>query len=151
TGGAASDYNLQFIGSGGFEAIVGQQPYDPLLPARTSAFGIKLTDGSGLPVANSPVVWSVTPRNSVTFQNSAATTNAYGVAMTDVVVNRAGKATVTAAAGGQTVDFVGYGVQQPLISSGGVVNAATNTAPIAPGSYVAIYGSNIAFYTDQNY
>jgi uncharacterized protein (TIGR03437 family) len=149
-GGAATDYSLMFIGSGGYEAIIGQQPYDALIPNRPSAIGVRLIDGNGVPVSGAAVTWSVTPRNSVTFKNSSTTTDAYGVAMTDLVVNQA-SSTVTVSTGGQSTTFSGTGWAQPTISAGGVVNAANNTAPIAPGSYVAIYGSNLAQFTDQNY
>jgi uncharacterized protein (TIGR03437 family) len=149
-GGAATDYQLLYIGSGGYEAIIGQQPYDPLIPNRPSAIGVRLIDGNGVPVSGAAVTWSVTPRNSVTFKNSSTTTDVYGVAMTDLVVNQA-SSTVTVSVGGQTATFSGTGWSQPTISAGGVVNAANNTAPIAPGSYVAIYGSNLAAFTDFNY
>jgi uncharacterized protein (TIGR03437 family) len=149
-GGAATDYQLMSIGSGSYEAIIGQQPYDALIPNRPTAIGVRLIDGNGVPVSGAAVTWSVSPRNSVTFKNSAATTDIYGVAMTDLVVNQA-SSTVTAAVGGQTAQFTGTGWAQPTIAAGGVVNAANNTAPIAPGSYVAIYGSNLSEFTDQNF
>jgi uncharacterized protein (TIGR03437 family) len=149
-GGAATDYTMLYIGSGGYEAIIGQQPYDPLIPNRPASVGVRLIDGNGVPVSGVPVSWSVSPRNSVTFKNSSTTTDVYGVAMTDLVVNSA-SSTVTVSAGGQTAQFSGTGWSQPAISAGGVVNAANNTAPIAPGSYVAIYGSNLSLYTDSNY
>ncbi len=38
-GGAASGYNLVFVGSGAFEGIVGQQPVDPLYPLRPHGLG----------------------------------------------------------------------------------------------------------------
>jgi uncharacterized protein (TIGR03437 family) len=149
-GGAATNYTLVTIGSGGYEAIIGQQPYDALIPNRPSAIGVRLIDGNGVPVAGAAVTWSVTPRNSVTFKNSSTTTDVYGVAMTDLVVNQA-SSTVTVSAAGQTAQISGTGWSQPTISAGGVVNAANNTAPIAPGSYVAIYGSNLSQYTDSNF
>jgi uncharacterized protein (TIGR03437 family) len=146
-GGSTANYNLTFVGSGGFEAIVGQQPYDPLNPSRPASIGFKLTDGAGIPISGSAVTWTARPRNSVTFSNSSSTTNSYGVALTDVTVAQAGSVSVVASAGGQTYTFNGFGWSQPGISSGGVVNDASFQSPVAPGSYVAIFGSNLSGFT----
>jgi uncharacterized protein (TIGR03437 family) len=148
-GGSSANYNLMFAASGGFEGIVGQQPYDPLNPARPQSIAFKLTDGSGLPVSGASVTWTARPRNAVTFANSSSTTNAYGFASTDITINQGGDISVVASAGGQSFTFGGYGWPQPVISAGGVVNDATFAAPIAPGSYIAIFGSNLSYYTDS--
>jgi uncharacterized protein (TIGR03437 family) len=150
-GGVTSNYNLQFIGSGGFEAIVGQQPYDPLNFIRPQSIAVKLTDGAGIPISGSSVTWTARPRNSVTFQNSSATTNAYGIASTDLTVNQSGNISVVATTGGQTFTFSGLGISQATIAAGGVVNGASFAAgaPISPGSYVTIYGSNLGSFTDS--
>ena len=147
-GGSASGYNLVFVGSGGFEGIVGQQPTDALFALRPHSIGVKMTDAAGVPVTGSPVTWSVSPRGSVTFQNTATVTDAYGIASTGVTVQAAGNSTVTAALGGQKFTFSGFGWAQPTISAGGVVNDANFLAPIAPGSYVAIFGSGLSQYSD---
>ncbi len=143
-GGAASGYNLVFVGSGQFEGLVGQQPVDPLYPLRPHSVAVKMTDASGVPVANSPVSWSVTPSRAVTFQNSSTVTDAYGIAATDLTIQAAGSMTVTARLGGQPYTFSGYGWNQPTISAGGIVNDANFQSPIAPGSYVAIFGSALS-------
>ena len=148
-GGAPSGYNVMFVASGGFEGIVGQQPFDPLNPAHPHSVAIKLTDGAGLPVSGGSVTWSVTPRNAVTFSSATTTTDAYGISTTDVTIQRIGNITVTASVGGQTMTFSGYGWAQATISTGGVVDAASNKSPIAPGSYVSIYGANLSEYTDS--
>jgi minor extracellular serine protease Vpr len=151
-GGPTTDYNLMFVGAGGFEAIVGQQPFDPLANPQMNlqhSIAVKLTDGAGIPVSGSSVTWTVRPRNSVTFTNTSATTNALGIASTDLTVNQTGQLTVTVSTGGQTMTFNGFGWSQPTISAGGVVNDANFAAPIAPGSYVAIFGSNLSQFTDS--
>jgi uncharacterized protein (TIGR03437 family) len=38
---------------------------------------------------------------------------------------------------------------QPTISAGGVVDAAAFKTPIAPGSYISIFGANLSEYTDS--
>jgi uncharacterized protein (TIGR03437 family) len=151
-GGASNTgYTLLFVGGGGFfEAIIGNQPYDALLRTRPAAIGVRLIDENGVPVPGQAVTWSVSPRNAVTFKNSSTTTDAFGVAMTDLVVNQT-SSTVTVSVAGKSAQFTGMGWRQPTISTGGVVNAANNTAPIAPGSYVAIYGTDLSYYTEQNY
>lgn len=148
-GGAPSGYNLVFVASGGFEGIVGQQPVDPLYPLHPHSVAVKLTDGSGVPVPGSPVSWKVTPRGAVTFQNSATVTDAYGIAATDVTIQTTGSMTVTATLAGQPYTFSGYGWNQPTISAGGVLNDANFQSPIAPGSYVAIFGTALSAYADS--
>ena len=148
-GGGVGGYNVTYVGSGGFESIVGQQPYDPIYPTRPHAIGIKLTDGVGLPVSGSTVTWSVSPRNAVTFSSATSTTDAYGIGAVDLTVKSAGNITVTATVAGQTMSFGGYGWAQPTITPGGVVDSGAGKSPIAPGSYVSIYGSNLSPYTDS--
>jgi uncharacterized protein (TIGR03437 family) len=150
-GGPVGYYNLTYVGSGGFEGIVGQTPYDPTDPLAPTAIGVQLTDGAGLPVSGATVAWSVTPRNAVTFGSVSATTNAYGVATVPITIKAAGNITVTATVDNLSVSFGGYGWAQPTISTGGVVDAGAGKAPIAPGSYVSIYGSNLYYagYSDS--
>ncbi|MCX6627254.1 MAG: hypothetical protein NTW28_06460 [Candidatus Solibacter sp.] len=45
--------------------------------------------------------------------------------------------------------FDGFGWAQPTISAGGVVDAGSGQSPIAPGSYVSIYGAGLSEYTDS--
>jgi uncharacterized protein (TIGR03437 family) len=126
-----------------FEGIVGQSPNDPLTPSRPASIGVVVTDPNGMPVSGVPVTWSARPRTAATFSNTAATTNAYGIALTDVTIGQAGSFTVTASAANQTWTFNGFGRPQPTISNGGVVDNNLGTAPIAPGSYISIYGSGL--------
>ena len=46
------------------------------------------------------------------------------------------------------ITFGGFGWNQPTISAGGVVNDANFQAPIAPGSYVAIFGTGLSGFSD---
>ncbi|HTS62421.1 MAG TPA: S8 family serine peptidase [Candidatus Acidoferrales bacterium] len=147
SGGAATGYVLTCVcnqGNAFFEGIVGQQPFDPLNTLRPASLGVIVTDAAGLPVANVPVTWSARPRTAVTFQNTASATNQYGIALTDVTIAQTGNITVTASAAGQTWEFDGFGRTQPTISSGGVVDNNLGSSPIAPGSYISIYGAGLA-------
>ena len=147
-GGTVGGYNVTFVGSGGFEGIVGQQPVDPIYPSHPHAVAIRLTDAAGLAVAGSTVSWSVSPRGAVTFSSTSSTTDAYGVGSVDITVRSTGNITVTASVAGQSMSFGGYGWNAPTISAGGIVDAGAGKAPIAPGSYVSIYGTNLSPYTD---
>lgn len=152
-GSATSSYNVMAVdacsdGSGCFEGIVGQPITEPLNPRHPHSVSLKLTDGAGLPVSGATVSWSVTPRNGVTFSSTTTTTDAYGIGTTDITIQRTGNLTVTASVGGQTMTFNGWGWSQPTITTGGVVDAASNKSPIAPGSYVSIYGANLIDHTN---
>ncbi len=134
-------------------AVAGQQ-----IPDGTVAF--QLTDANGAPLTNTPVTFAQ-GRASVplTLSSVSATTDNYGYAYATVTIgSQTGTYTVHATGAGLSYDFSGTVIAQPTISvqNGvtGVVNAAAGTpgAPIAPGSYVAIYGTNFAsspaeFYT----
>jgi uncharacterized protein (TIGR03437 family) len=121
---------------------------------------VKLTDPNGVPVAGSAVTFSVSPRGAVTLRSvdgepactsapstSSVTCNTdnYGVAYVDVLLGSTpnSSVTVTARASGYSQDFSGAIRAQPTISAGGVVDAASFTSPIAPGSYITIFGANL--------
>jgi uncharacterized protein (TIGR03437 family) len=77
-------------------------------------------------------------------------TDAYGVSYTDVLLGNTptSSVSVTAKAAGYSQAFSGGIRLQPTISAGGVVDAGAGKSPIAPGSYVSIYGANLSEYTD---
>jgi uncharacterized protein (TIGR03437 family) len=121
---------------------------------------VKLTDPNGVPVSGSPVTFTVSQSGTVTLRSvdgqpscssapstSSVTCNTdnYGVAYVDVLLGSTptSSVTITARAAGYSQTFSGTIRAQPTISAGGVVDAATGTSPIAPGSYVSIYGSNL--------
>jgi uncharacterized protein (TIGR03437 family) len=121
---------------------------------------VELTDPNGVAVAGSAVTFSVSPSGAVTLRSqdgeppctsapstSSVTCNTdnYGVAYVDVLLGSTpiSSVTVTARASGYSQDFSGAIRAQPAISAGGVVDAAAGKTPIAPGSYVSIYGANL--------
>lgn len=121
---------------------------------------IQIVDGNGAPVANSPVAFSVDTAGDVTFKSvpgkpacspasstSATTcpTDKYGNAYVEVVLGpTAGDVpTVTATAVSVSIPIVYYISPVPTITSAGVVNDANFKGPIAPGSYIAIFGSDL--------
>jgi minor extracellular serine protease Vpr len=125
----------------------------------SGAIGIQLTDANGVPVTGAAVSFAVSPRGGVTFQsvpgepacspNNSATSTAcatdnYGIAYVEVILGATpGEPTITAGAAGTSLQFTAYILAQPAINAGGVVNAASSKGPVAPGSYVSIYGSNM--------
>src|SRR5262249_13054239 len=112
----------------------------------------KLVDQYGVAVAAPPVTFRVTPADSVNLKNASTTKDQNGIAGAEVILGpNTGSPTIVIRAGGPT-DTVGGTVRPPItISSNGVVNAATFEAgkPVAPGSYITIFGSGLADFTDQ--
>ena len=79
-------------------------------------------------------------------------TDNYGVAYVDVLLGSTvnSNVTITASGSGYSQSFSGTIRAQPTISAGGVVDAAASKTPIAPGSYVSIYGASLTEnYTDS--
>ncbi len=108
----------------------------------------KLVDSYGLPVAGVPVTFST--RGAGKILNPAATTNAFGIATAQAVLGpTVGTYTFTAAAGAMRYTFTEYARPQPTINAGGVVNAASlDQSPVAPGSYVTIFGAGLSDSTN---
>jgi minor extracellular serine protease Vpr len=142
----AGTVNLDAVSGDGDQAIAGQ-----IIPDGQVAF--QLTDANGVPVTGTAVTFSQA-RGSVplTISNASTTTDNYGFAYATVTIgSQTGTYAVNASGGGQAYQFAGNVSLQPTVSAGGVVNAANSTAPVAPGSYVSIYGSNLSYTTDENY
>ena len=139
------------------EGVVGQPVSNDLSlakPSPNSTIGIMVTDAAGAPVPNATVAWSSLPRRAIAFNNSSSTTNALGIATTDVTIAQTGNFVINAVAGGLSASFDYaancncFGRVQPTIASGGVVSTGNGQGTIAPGSYVSIYGSALS---DQGY
>lgn len=121
-----------------FEGVV-----NSYLPGRLIA--LKVTDRYGAPVANVPVRFRATLGDG-RIEAADRTTDIYGIAAARVVLGPLlGEQQFVAEAGGLTVRFDGWARQQPTIATQGVVNAASfmRGAPVAPGSYIAIFGRGL--------
>jgi len=138
--------NLDAVSGDQDQAIVNQ-----VIPDGVVAF--QLTDANGVPVTGTPVSFSEGQGSvPLTITQASTTTDNYGFAYAQVNIgSESGTYVVNASGGGQSYQFSGSVSPQPTVSNGGVVNAANSTAPVAPGSYVSIYGSNLSNVTDQNY
>jgi uncharacterized protein (TIGR03437 family) len=147
--GNGTAFNLNWLA--GFDGLAGQD---------LGGFPVvQVVDQFGAPVAGSPVSLSVSPRGAVTFKSVAGepacspdnsttvtscNTDNYGFAWVDVVLGNAGAPTITLkAATGASNPVSAFISPQPTITAAGVVNDANFKAPIAAGSYVAIFGTNL--------
>jgi minor extracellular serine protease Vpr len=141
--GQAAASNLFVLSGDGDDSTVGQ-----IIPDGEMAF--KLTDDNGVPVAGAPVTF--TAANGVTLSQVSTTTNVYGIASAvatlgptagDYSVFACAAATCSTRPTGLYWQFTGSARLAPSITAAGVVDAASFKQPIAPGSYVAIFGSNL--------
>jgi minor extracellular serine protease Vpr len=125
-----------------FDGTIGQIIPDGLISFR-------LVDANGVAVAGAPVSFAAA---GGTIQNADAVTDQYGIAAAvPVLGSTPGSATFTGSGGGFRTSFTGFSRPAPAISaSGGVADAASLKLGqgVAPGSYIAIFGSGLCDYTD---
>ena len=135
--------NLVPLSGDGFDGTVGQQIPDGVI-------AIKLIDSAGVPVSSAPVTF--TANGAGTLQNADSKTNTYGIAQAVAILgSQPGNYDFTASSGGFSWDFTGSARLMPTIADNGVVNAASFEAgkPVAPGSYITIFGSGLSDFTDS--
>ena len=114
------------------------------------ALAFKITDDFGLPVTGLPV--SFRAGAGGTLSNVSTTTDNYGIAYAEATLgSQPGDYTFTGSGGGLRYTFTDSARLKPTIVSGGIVNAASFTggAPVAPGSYISIFGSGLSDTTDS--
>jgi len=140
-----------------YEFMVGSNvPYD-IYPILSLSFfagvgdkglvdGFRLSDQYGVPVRNYPVLFGASGGASITLGDPQ--TAVYGVAAAQVnMPSDPGYQTVTATAGSLSFPFKGFARAYPAITPNGVVDAASAAFAqkgMAPGSYISIFGSNLA-------
>jgi uncharacterized protein (TIGR03437 family) len=140
-----------------YEYLVGSGvPYD-IYPILDESFfagagdtgwvdGFRLLDQYGVPVVNYAVLFGATGGGSIALGD--AQTAAYGVAAAQVDMSaQPGYQDFTATAGSLTYNFESYARAYPAIVPNGVVDDASGgfaQRGLAPGSYISIYGSNLA-------
>lgn len=109
--------------------------------------GVELTDQFGLPIAGVPVTFTAT---GGTVRNADSKTNAYGIASAEAILgNQPGKYDFNATGLGLSWDFLGTVLARPNITQ--IVDAASFEPgkPVAPGSYISIFGSALSAVTDS--
>jgi uncharacterized protein (TIGR03437 family) len=143
--------NLNFVAGSALEGAPGEDV--GVVPV------VQVTDQYGVPVVGAGVSMSVSQTASITFRSVAGepactpnnstttvtcTTDNYGFAWVDLVMGaQVATPTITVTGAGVQNPITVYIVAPPAITTAGVVNAASSTSPIAPGSYVSIYGANL--------
>jgi uncharacterized protein (TIGR03437 family) len=155
--GAATPFNIPYL------YVVGDGvPYN-IIPVtgngddgttnQTIASGyisFKLVDQYGLPVANVPVTYAVSSGGGA-LSNQLRSTNNYGFGQAQATFGpAAGTNVFTATAAGLTATFTATSRNQPTINVNGAVDAAFPQPGqgVAPGSYIALYGINLAPATE---
>lgn len=108
--------------------------------------GIRLMDQYGVPVVSYPVLFSATGGGSIALADPQ--TAAYGVAAAQVNMStQPGYEFFTVTAGGLSYTFNSYARTYPTVAQNGIVDAASAgfaKTGVAPGSYISIFGSNLA-------
>ncbi len=154
--GAVND--MQAIQSGQIDGFA-QGSFETLPNGDGGALQIKLIDASGVPVANAPVTFSVSPSGSATLQSASGHpacspdrsgaapvchSDAYGIAWVEVFGGASAGAspTVTATVGAMSIPFTGSVIGAPKVTS--IRESAVGSTSIAAGSYISIYGTNLA-------
>lgn len=118
----------------------------------TGIMAVRVVDAYGAPVSGVPVVWSG-GLLSGTITASSPATDLLGVSTARALLRSTpGAYSFTASAGALKLSFRGLARAVPAIAAGGVVNAASfeQDAPVAPGSYVALFGAGLSDVTDAN-
>ena len=107
---------------------------------------MRVTDAYGVPVVNAPTQFSVT-QGGGKIETGSTATDAIGTAAWFVDIGpQLGDQIFTATVGGLTQRFEGFARRPPSINAGGIVNAASQRLGqgVAPGSYISIYGTDLA-------
>jgi uncharacterized protein (TIGR03437 family) len=135
----ATDYTLNNI-----YQITGYWELDPSLPAGLlPELDFKATDRFGVPLSGVDYAW--TPRTAINM--AGLTSDGYGIGY--AVLNSftsPGPQAVMLNVGGAEIPFTGLVRPAPVIGAGRVNNAASGDTGrgLAPGSYIAIYGSGLS-------
>jgi len=137
--------------------------FDGIAGTDMGPLALLVTDANGIPVPGASVTFSESS-SAVTFRSftgepacspasstakvTCATDN-YGIAYVDVLLGATPQtATISAITGGLSSTQIQYAInirKQP--TTAGVAEAAQGKTTIAPGSYVALYGSGLSDYT----
>ncbi len=138
---------LYFVGDGAPHNVFPLQGWDFVGNAGEPKFiTFKLIDRYGVPVRNAAVRFRVTLGGG-RIDTADEQTDIYGIAAAKVYLGpQLGEQEFTAEVGGLTVYFNGRARLKPSIETNGVVNAASfeRGKPVAPGSYVAIFGRGLS-------
>lgn len=110
------------------------------------ALAFKLVDQFGAPVIGAPVQFKVV-KGGGSIQQPDSVTDSDGIAFAGATYgSQAGDQIFSATAGGLTATFTDTARAEPVIKSGGAVNAASFQAGqgVAPGSYITLFGTGLS-------
>jgi uncharacterized protein (TIGR03437 family) len=149
--GSGVAHNMNLVSGTGMEGVPGADL--GAIPV------VQVTDQYGVPVVGAAVSLSVSPAGSLTFRSvtgapacspnnsttvTSCSTDNYGFAWADLVLGaQSGVPTISVTAAGVKDTITVYIVAQPTTTTAGVVNDASFKGPIVPGSYVAIFGTDL--------
>lgn len=115
---------------------------------------VQVIDQYGVPIANQAVNFAVTSGGGqltpacITICTAATVsdTDAFGQAAAEMILGpNPGSNVYTASVGSLSASFTATGIARPSILANGAVNAANYAnQPLAPGSYIALFGNNLA-------
>jgi minor extracellular serine protease Vpr len=153
--GASSTLRIPYLflaGSGTIDnLIVVSSPSDGAVGQDAGQFAVKLIDSNGVPVSGATV--SFTASSGAALKNIQSTTNKNGIASAEAFLgSQPGSYDFTASAGGISWDLPPVtAMAQPAITASGVVDGASFASgkPVAPGSYISIFGSNLSNTTSS--
>lgn len=131
-------------GGDGFDGTVSQD-----IPALFGEPTLELVDDYGLPIANAPVTWSVSSStiSLPVIVSADSVTNQYGIAGINQVTlgSLPGTYSFTATVAGLQQGFSGNARVAPVLrASNPVLNAASFDSTLAPGSFIAIFGTGLS-------
>jgi uncharacterized protein (TIGR03437 family) len=109
--------------------------------------GLRAVDAYGVPVTNLPIQFQVVSGGGRITSGDAATDRLGDGGVFVDLGPQLGEQVFRGRVGGPqgpSVDFFGIARPYPAIRAGGIVNAATNQAGVAAGSYVSIYGTDLS-------
>lgn len=141
--GSISVGNIYVVQGDGTDGSVGQ------VLTGYNRLGFQVTDPNGVPIAGTPVTFAAV--SNVTLSNVSAVTDAYGIAYaTPTLGPKPGSWSANGCVGACTRSnfnswtFGGSVRAVPAISPGGVVSYPDKNQPVAPGSYISIYGTGLS-------
>jgi uncharacterized protein (TIGR03437 family) len=107
---------------------------------------LRVVDQYGVPVANTPVSFGIQSGGGKFDAQGDYSTDALGNAGIWVDVGESGDQIFTGTASGLTQEFYATIRRYPTIDNGGVINAAPPylAQALAPGSYISIFGNDLA-------
>ncbi len=109
---------------------------------------IKVVDQYGVAVKDAPIKFEALDGGSI--QNADSTTDVNGIARAQPVLGpKLGTQRFRVTSGNASGILYAFARPQPTIAANGIVNSGSAAAgsPVAPGSYVAIFGTGLADHT----